>query len=400
MSKIFFDASATPLEFVRATRFRIESRLAGRPKPKRDVADYARATVAWLLTAQAATPDSGVAEGYNVITRRWGASYPETTGYIISSLLRAAQAGIGDRAQLRSAVAAMGSWLLTTQFECGAFPGGNIEFAARHPKPTVFNTGQILKGLTDLVHDGLDSGGRVALSVKRAVDWLCQIQDVDGAWYQGRSPWTKGPVHSYDVRTAWALARYGKTFADASAVQAAIRNAEWLYSKLDSEGWFPHMAFCPGDDPLTHTVAYTIQGLLEIAVLTERSDFLTAAVKAATKVRDLQDPDTGAVPGRIAPGYHSGATWTNTTGNAQMAIIWFRLAQITKEASWREPALKANGFNCSLQELDMKSRDPGRRGGLRGSNPGHCGYGSFWYMNWTQKFHLDALLAQMGINIT
>jgi hypothetical protein len=48
----------------------------------------------------------------------------------------------------------------------------------------------------------------------------------------------------------------------------------------------------------------------------------------------------------------------------------------------------------------MDHRDLGRRGAVRGSYPGHRGYGRFWYMNWTQKFYLDALLAECGTQIT
>ena len=52
-----------------------------------------------------------------------------------------------------------------------------MDVAKRNPKPTVFNTGQILKGLTDLISEGLDSDGRVASGARRAADWLLQIQD-------------------------------------------------------------------------------------------------------------------------------------------------------------------------------------------------------------------------------
>jgi glycosyltransferase involved in cell wall biosynthesis len=383
----------------RGLRFRIEEVFSGFPEPGRSTEKYALAAIEWLLRAQAATSDNGVASGYNAVLKRWGSSYPETTGYIISSLLRVARAGIGDQAELRLAVIRMGSWLLTTQLECGAFPGGDIEVATRSQRPTVFNTGQILKGLTDLVSEGLDADGRFALAAKRASDWLCEVQDDNGAWYTGRSPLTTGDVHSYDVRTAWALVRYGKKVGDAAAVEAGLRNAEWLCSQCDAEGWFPHMSFHPEQTPVTHTVAYTIQGLLEIGVLMGRSDFAEKACQAAAKVLSLQCPKTGAIPGQIAPGYRSAVKWTSATGNAQMAIIWFRLAEIKGEPSWRKAAERINRFNCSLQELDLESRDPGRRGALRGSYPGHLGYGRFWYMNWTQKFHLDALLAQTGASI-
>jgi hypothetical protein len=291
----------------------------------------------------------------------------------------------------------MGHWLLTTQLECGAFPGGNI--GIREKVPTVFNTGQILKGLTDLMADGLDRDGRLAQSAKRAADWLRQTQDMDGAWYLGRSPLTQGRVHSYDVRTAWALARYGSRTGDSAALEAGIRNAEWLCLQRGQNGWFGHMSFQPGQPPLTHTVAYTIQGLLETGVLAERPEFVESAAHAAAQMLALQNPRTGSVPGQIVEPYAAAAEWTTGTGNAQMAIIWFRLAQIEPGRPWKEAALKANRFNLSVQELDMESRDPGRRGALRGSYPGHLGYGKFWYMNWTQKFHLDALLAQTGVSI-
>ena len=390
--------AARAVRILRRIRFRIGEALSGLREPVRTAKEYAAASMEWLLRAQTATLDGGVAEGYNVLTAKWESSYPETTGYIICSLLRTAKADIGNPAELRSACMRMGTWLLTTQFDCGAFPGGNAAIGEK--VPTVFNTGQILKGLTDLISEGLDDDGRFAQAANRAAQWLEQVQDKDGAWSQGRSPLTEGIVHSYDVRTAWALTRYGRRVGCPVAVKAGIRHAEWLCSMTDSHGWFPHMSFCPDQPPLTHTVAYTIQGLLEIGVLCERADFITAATNAAHKMRALVNPETGALPGQIEAPYCSAAEWTSATGNAQMAVIWFRLAQITGDSSWQEPARAATRFNCSLQELDINSPNPGRRGGLRGSYPGHLGYGRFRYMNWTQKFHLDALLAQMGVYIT
>ena len=113
----------------------------------------------------------------------------------------------------------------------------------------------------------------------------------------------------------------------------------------------------------------------------------------------LQDPDKGSVPSKIGYPYRAITDWTSSPGNSQMAIIWFRLSQVTGDHAWREVAEKANQFNCFVQERDMRQADLGRRGALRGSFPGHRGMGRYWYMNWTQKFHLDALLAQLGVVI-
>ena len=48
---------------------------------------HARAVARWLMGAQDATPDDGVAAEYLVGYRRWRSSFPETTGYIIETLL-------------------------------------------------------------------------------------------------------------------------------------------------------------------------------------------------------------------------------------------------------------------------------------------------------------------------
>ena len=55
-----------------------------------ETAERARAAVDWILFAQRATPDDGVPLGYFPCERNrapWQPSYPETTGYIITSLL-------------------------------------------------------------------------------------------------------------------------------------------------------------------------------------------------------------------------------------------------------------------------------------------------------------------------
>jgi hypothetical protein len=64
----------------------------------------AAAAAAWLLRAQAATPDDGGAQGDYPCSRDggdWKPSYLETTGYIITSLLAYAQLPRGRRAPRR-----------------------------------------------------------------------------------------------------------------------------------------------------------------------------------------------------------------------------------------------------------------------------------------------------------
>lgn len=365
------------------------------PGELRSINESINAVIDWLLRAQQVTPDDGVAESYNPITRHWRSSYPETTGYIICSLLRAADAGFDHDDRLIKAATKMGRWLVTTQFPSGAFPGGTI--GTKNPAPTLFNTGQILKGLTDLIVRNLDKTGELRQAAARAAQWMIEIQDTDGAWRTGRSHLTSALVHAYDVRAAWALARYGQRLDDHRAMESAVDNCRWVCSIQKPNGWFDHMNFDIGSPPLTHTIAYTIQGLLEIGALISEMEFISRARLAASAVFTTQDPTTGAMPGQFEENWQPIDGWTSTTGNAQMAIIGYRLASLTGEALWRDKARLVTDFCRRLQEFNHP--DSGRRGAVRGSYPGHLGYGRYWYMNWTQKFYLDALLCEMGVDI-
>src|SRR5688500_4910293 len=73
------------------------------------------AAVQWLLYAQKATPDDGVPVGFFPCGKwaGWMPSYPETTGYIITSLLAYADA-VGD-ASVKDAAIRMARWEVATQ---------------------------------------------------------------------------------------------------------------------------------------------------------------------------------------------------------------------------------------------------------------------------------------------
>ena len=377
----------------RATSFRIEESLFSINRRTCAPEEHAGGLIDWILRAQQFAGSGGVPEGYECISRTWLAPYPETTGYIICSLLRATRLNQISVAILQSAAVRMGDWLVGLQSPEGGFFGGNTQVPVR--QLSVFNTGQVLKGFTDLVAAGLDPEGTFRNAAARAARWMIGQQEADGSWRRGVSVLTSEPVHTYYVRAAWPLARYGKQCGNDAAVNAALKNAEWVLSLQGDDDWFPHMNFDRGETPHTHTVAYTIQGLLEIGVLCDRPDLVATVERCAHRVRALQDPANGFLPGRIAEGYKTAADWSCTSANSQMAIVWFRLAQITGDTSWLGAAKRAVAFNSSIQ--DIRHRDPGRRGGIRSAFPGHRGYCCYKYTNWAQKFFLDALMAQLGI---
>src|SRR6185369_10601135 len=93
--------------------------------------DHLRAAVRWLERAQDATGDGGVSGRYH-LHRGWTSSYPETTGYIVPTLLKLAETW-RDTAMVDRAARCV-RFLLSTQLENGAFPGGEI--AENRTKPS------------------------------------------------------------------------------------------------------------------------------------------------------------------------------------------------------------------------------------------------------------------------
>ena len=100
--------------------------------------------IAWLGRAQdhSTSADGGVARHYSLVTG-WSTSYPETTGYIIPTMLSYARLRGDETARQRAQ--RMLDFLVANQLPDGGFQGSSI--GAKHVVPVTFNTGQILLGL-------------------------------------------------------------------------------------------------------------------------------------------------------------------------------------------------------------------------------------------------------------
>src|SRR5271167_2159158 len=105
---------------------------------------HLREAAAWLMRAQDFGSDRGVSYG-----ARFGEgflpSYPETTGYIISTFLDLAKHY--NNSEYRQRAVEMGDWESAIQMSSGAVMGGVYNTS---PTPAIFNTGMVLLGWTAL----------------------------------------------------------------------------------------------------------------------------------------------------------------------------------------------------------------------------------------------------------
>lgn len=336
--------------------------------------------IAWIKRAQDSSHSGGI-PAYFSVYGGYGPDYPETTGYLITTLLDYADYAHDNDSHARAVKAA--DWLVSLQFPEGAFPGG---FARSNDGPSVFNTGQILNGLVAFIQRHDDHS--ITMSARRTGDWLCNSQDSDGAW---RRFTYEHASHVYYTMVAWSLALLARETGDDRYRQAALRNCLWAISQQEESGWLN--GFNLGDRPIfLHFIAYALQGLLEVGILCHREEFVMAAKKGADALR-ARFNEHGKLAGAYSQGWRENAGYACVTGNSQTSIVWQRLAQHTGDISFRDNAVRLNEL---VKSSILLAGHPGFRGGVKGSNPIWGKYQSFRFPNWAAKFTADALMLEAG----
>ena len=362
------------------------------PRPPRDLASHLLATVGWLERAHDATGRKGVARSFALrrVARYdrfgWLPAYPETTGYIVPTLLSAAR-HLG-REELATRAREMIEWESELQLDSGAVRGGTVEDEV---SPAVFNTGQVL--FAWLAANQESEQERFVECAAQAAQWLVESQDEDGAWRRGASRFVAPGGHVYNSRAGWALALHGVRTGDAEAIGAARRAAEFALSQQRENGWFAENCLTDPRIPLLHTIAYAAQGVLEIGVLLKEARFVEAARRTARGVASAVAAD-GFIPGRLDENWRGAVAWSCVTGEAQMVLVWDRLDELDGKGEFKVVSTRALQHVLSTQ--DLESVDPGVRGGVAGSFPIWGDYGSYEYLNWAAKFLVDALLGRLA----
>jgi hypothetical protein len=172
---------------------------------------------------------------------------------------------------------------------------------------------------------------------------------------------------------------------------AAIKNLDWALSQQRENGWFDSASFAPGIAPLTHTIGYAVEGMLEAGALLNEEKYVSSALQSARALLGLQRSD-GSLAGTYGPDWQASVQWSCLVGNAQIAIIWLRIFKLTNEQAYQGALNRITIFLASC--LDMTAKDPGIRGGISGSQPIYGGYLPFTYPNWAAKFMADLLVLQ------
>jgi hypothetical protein len=310
----------------------------------------------------------------------WASALPETTGYIIGTLV--AYARPRGRADLVVHARGMADWELEVQANDGGIMQGLITKTPR--RSIVFNTGMVMHGWLDLhaafaVPEYLEAA-------RRAGHFLVEHQDSDGAWRGEQS--YRGIPHTYKSRVSWALLRLAAITGEDEFRETALRNLDWVVSVQRPNGWFEHCNFEPGSLPNTHGIAYTLRGLVESHALVGDQRLLEAAKLGSQRLIDRL-LDDGTLTASWREDWTPMARYSCLTGIAQLGGTWLRIHELTGEQKFKEGGLRAVE-HAAWHQLHSSRAEV--HGSLPGSFPIYGRYTPFACPNWATKFLADALM--------
>ncbi|MFC4726427.1 hypothetical protein ACFPB0_14115 [Glycocaulis abyssi] len=343
---------------------------------------HLRVTLDWLV--RSIRHGKGGSSAYYSPLRGWSAPYPETSGYIIPTLLDAASAL--DDASLRASALQLGEWLLELQDEAGWWPGGLLTSRSSR-QPSVFNTAQILDGMVALAHNTEDERWRAAAT--HGALWLTQTLGDDGCWQIGN--YREGVNPSYYSQVAWPMLQAWTLTGDDEIRDGASRVLARIMGRRAPSGLIEGWGFDEGRPAFTHTIAYTLRGFIESAQVLDAWDaYGEPCMAALEKLARKAELANGRLPGAYRDDWSAVSWYSCLTGNAQIALCLLRVEERKSDLRLVNSAAKLTDYVCSRQQTGFGLA--GTRGAVAGSSPPWGRYMFMRYPNWAAKYHADALM--------
>lgn len=341
----------------------------------------AQRTLRWIAQSIYAG-DGGSAAAFH-LWKGWAPPYPETTGYLIETLFDYGH--YFKEKQWENLAIHCADWLCCIQRADGAFPGG----VGVNGEPVVFDTGQILFGLSRAFVESKDTKYYDALA--KAVNWLLSVLKDDGSWQQ--HSYTKNYIPSYYTRVIWAIL-YANHYLKNANIHSKMQQALHYYvNKITPQLSVKNWAFAPDELAFTHTIAYTLRGLLESAILLQDEFALQQAFQMMNKWMDILH-QYKKMAGRYDINWQGDYTFTCVTGNAQTSLLFARAYQYTDNQLYLNTSILL--FD-SIVHQQWTLPIAGFNGAIPGSVPFWGAYQTFRFPNWAAKFYLDAYLKLMQL---
>ena len=359
----------------------------------------------WLYNVNKAVNKEGFPSKFS-IGANWGLgpSYPETTGYTISTLLtliRNKPIKEFDYGLIHQLVKDSNNYLLNCQLEGGSFTGGH-KGMKNFGQPSIFNTGQILLGLADLYETAKNRKELfsyvelkdLSATLSSAGQFLVDQLEDDGS-YKTKYTYLK-KTRAYYSRATYGLLRTGIVLDNKEFIKKAYDNFKWVATCCKFNGVITSWGF-RDDLSVLHTIAYTLRGQLEAANYFDDKSLLEGVLNGVDFLVEHTSADfeySSLIPSHFDDqGNHESCLCV--TGLSQLAIVLKKIPESSRPQSY-DVLFDSIIHNTKKFQLRGFSNDL-----LNGVMPASYPFNGMYQPNdmieWGTKFFMDSGLISMGV---
>ena len=340
-----------------------------------------KAALLWLFQCHKNAEEKGFAHSrMNFLPEfcAWRKPYPETTGYIIENFLSFNKTVLpnSERIALRSA-----DWLISIQSEEGFFYSG-----LNNKRPSFFNTAQIIFGLNQAY---VYTGHHKYLSaINKAKYWLLSCLKEDGLCNSGL--YMESFYATYYTRAIWPLL----LVCDEDEKQKPIKSLYLLWNNKLENDCFQNLGFGPGQNFLSHTLLYALEGFWESSLLI-KDELITNKIFNIVEMLSSKILSEKSLFGMYNQNWKAVAKMKCLTGQAQMVSLLFKLLKHQDHETLKDAAFFLLEEMLNWQRISDR---PSIHGSFPASLPVWSHYFPFQSVNWTNKFFLDAVYHYHKVN--
>lgn len=343
----------------------------------------------WIKHGQENNKDGGIPAYYNIKTG-YSYSYPETSGYILVSLLEMLNSGLDNfsiiNSEINQVIDEIFKYLLEQQ---------NTDGGWGHPgeknQSMVFDTCQILEGFSSLLSNSKFAfREQILLSIYQSKKFLLSNFQENGFINEALFP---GKCYAYQARSAAILIELGISMNDSELIRIGSAASNYAFNARSKNGFYLSTGNLLGESkPITHFVAYTLEGILRSGIALNRLDMIESVVEVM-KILNKSFAKKNIMGIAINTKWKSIGSNELLSGLSQFSIINWILYDLTRESSYKDYAILMN--KKVKKSIDLTSQAMGIRGGVKSCEPFSRKYYPDCYLNWALKFFLDAIMCEM-----
>ena len=333
-------------------------------------------SVKWLDRSQARTNSSGFSHSYHILLKKWYPAYPETSGYIIDTLVRLSELNYEGRAHAQHFIEPNLHWLCGIQSNDGSYYSGTKKSLG----PSSFNTAQIILGLqhynkfeSTKDHDGV---------LQRAINWTLGTINRQGVWEKYN--YVKGWYPLYYLKALAAIFQCEDKL-DINQRAKCYTSYELYKKRFLSGDVVSESSFYPTQACTLHSLMYSIEGLLECALRVGDNSVVKPIIAFLECI--IENFENGFPAGRYISKSKGLFQYINTSGNFQLSLCLLKTSELGLRQDFKKIAIEL--FN-KTQLLQLKEGE-NTKGSFYASYPKYGGYFPFRCLNWINKYYLDVV---------